>query len=364
MRSRRWCSAVLAGNGETRGREAVAPCAGSVAAHAQRAPPVAAVGSRYAVPAGGRPFSPSPPCRCRRPAARRRRSRPAARASSHPHQLPPGSSLRASTRSAYVWATRGGELFDKRSGETFFARGPSYLRLEDHRRSADVDAVPARERRSGAHRRRPRRHAAARFQQRQGVHRPVRPAANVHRQPRGWPQRRLHGQRRHLPAPRRRERAAGDARLSTTCPAGYASRLPCCEPFGGTRNAMYLAPEGPEIAAEYWRDIITALRERDAPLDTILAYELAQEQSVVEDEPPLSWSSGDGDHRQRSDLRHGRPRRQAAHDRGQRPPLHRRRPRGDPRGGPDGAGHDGLLRAPRAPRRPPGRPPHRAHRRA
>ena len=65
-------------------------------------------------------------------------------------------------------------------------------------------------------------------------------------------------------------------------PAGYASRLPSGEPFGGIRNKLYLAPGGAAIAAEYWRDIITALRERDAPLDTILAYELAQEQYVSE----------------------------------------------------------------------------------
>ncbi len=74
--------------------------------------------------------------------------------------------------------------------------------------------------------------------------------------------------------------------------AGYSDRLPCCDPFGGGRNSLYFTAEGVLASQEYWRNVLTALRERDARLDTVLGYELRQEQSVFSDKPPLSLTSG------------------------------------------------------------------------
>ena len=46
---------------------------------------------------------------------------------------------------------------------------------------------------------------------------------------------------------------------------GFSDRLPCCEPFGGYRNSLYLSPDGHEMAVEYWSALIGGLRERGAP---------------------------------------------------------------------------------------------------
>lgn len=73
---------------------------------------------------------------------------------------------------------------------------------------------------------------------------------------------------------------------------GYSERLPCCEPFGGYRNSLYLAPEGHEIATEYWTDLITGLQDRNVPTHHILGWELANEQFVLRDVPPIPLSEG------------------------------------------------------------------------
>jgi hypothetical protein len=186
----------------------------------------------------------------------------------------------------------GGELFDKRTGETFFARGPSFLRVEDPDglwlptlfppENVDPEGIAD--------------DLAAMHQLGFNSVRVFIDLCGSGQQCIGNPEGGgLDAAYMDNVASFLRLAAENELQVllaSATMPPGYASRLPCCEPFGGYANALYLAPEGPEIAAEYWRDIITALRERDAPLDTILAYEVAQEQSVAEDEPPLSWSSG------------------------------------------------------------------------
>lgn len=73
---------------------------------------------------------------------------------------------------------------------------------------------------------------------------------------------------------------------------GYSQRLPCCEPFGGYRNSLYLSREGHDIAAEYWTDLINGLAERGAPTHHVLAWELANEQFVLRDVPPVSLTAG------------------------------------------------------------------------
>ncbi len=73
---------------------------------------------------------------------------------------------------------------------------------------------------------------------------------------------------------------------------GYSERLPCCEPFGGYRNSLYLSPEGHEIAAEYFTDLIEGLQARGAPLHIVMGWELANEQFFLRDVPPISLTSG------------------------------------------------------------------------
>ncbi len=101
------------------------PCAGSVAAHAQRAPQ-----SQQSVL--GTP--------CQPVVGRSRRHRPVAVGglrlvgggvarqlgrARHPHQLPPGSSLRASTRSASVWATPGASCSTSAAARRSSPAGPA-----------------------------------------------------------------------------------------------------------------------------------------------------------------------------------------------------------------------------------------------
>ncbi len=73
---------------------------------------------------------------------------------------------------------------------------------------------------------------------------------------------------------------------------GYSDHLPCCEPFGGYRNSLYLSPEGHEIAAEYFADVLTGLLEREAPLEAVMAWQLANEWFVLRDVPPISLTAG------------------------------------------------------------------------
>ena len=73
---------------------------------------------------------------------------------------------------------------------------------------------------------------------------------------------------------------------------GYSERLPCCEPFGGYRNSLYLSAEGHTIAAEYWTDVITGLQQRQVPTHHILGWELTNEQFVLRDVPPIALREG------------------------------------------------------------------------
>ncbi|MCZ7533742.1 MAG: discoidin domain-containing protein [Acidimicrobiia bacterium] len=73
---------------------------------------------------------------------------------------------------------------------------------------------------------------------------------------------------------------------------GFSNRLPCCEPFGGYRNSLYLAPEGQQIAIEYWTQLIEGVKERGAPTHHILGWQLANEQFYLRDVPPISTTTG------------------------------------------------------------------------
>ncbi len=72
----------------------------------------------------------------------------------------------------------------------------------------------------------------------------------------------------------------------------YSDRLPCCEPFGGYRNSLWLTPEGHDIAVEYWTDVVSGLLAADAPLEQVFAYQVQQEQFVFGDVAPFTMASG------------------------------------------------------------------------
>jgi hypothetical protein len=73
---------------------------------------------------------------------------------------------------------------------------------------------------------------------------------------------------------------------------GYSERLPCCDVFGGYRNSLYLSTEGHQIAAQYWTDLIRGIQERGAPTHHILSWELANEQFILRDVPPIALTEG------------------------------------------------------------------------
>jgi hypothetical protein len=73
---------------------------------------------------------------------------------------------------------------------------------------------------------------------------------------------------------------------------GFSNRLPCCEPFGGYRNSLYLSEEGHQIAVEYWTELIEGVKERGAPTHHLLGWQLANEQFVLRDVPPISTLTG------------------------------------------------------------------------
>ena len=72
----------------------------------------------------------------------------------------------------------------------------------------------------------------------------------------------------------------------------FNNALPCCEPFGGYRNSLYLSEEGVEAGVRYFREILGGLIERDAPLEAVLGWQIANEQFFFTDVPPLSLNSG------------------------------------------------------------------------
>ena len=74
---------------------------------------------------------------------------------------------------------------------------------------------------------------------------------------------------------------------------GFSDRLPCCEPFGGYRNSLYLSTEGHEITVEYWTELLEGIRSRGAPTHHVLGWQLANEQFMFRDVPPISMTSGD-----------------------------------------------------------------------
>jgi hypothetical protein len=72
---------------------------------------------------------------------------------------------------------------------------------------------------------------------------------------------------------------------------GYNDRLPCCDPFGGYRNSLWLTRRGHDLLVEYWTEVVRALKHENAPLQ-VATYEIQQEQFLLSDVKPLSNDSG------------------------------------------------------------------------
>ena len=72
----------------------------------------------------------------------------------------------------------------------------------------------------------------------------------------------------------------------------YADALPCCDPFGGYLNSLFLTGEGVNVARTLWRDLIGGLQSRDAPLEVVLAYSLQNEQFMQPQVAPFTLTSG------------------------------------------------------------------------
>jgi hypothetical protein len=72
----------------------------------------------------------------------------------------------------------------------------------------------------------------------------------------------------------------------------YGDALPCCDPFGGYLNSLFLTGEGLNIARTFWRDLIGGLQSRGAPLEAVLAYSLQNEQFTLPLVAPFTLTSG------------------------------------------------------------------------
>lgn len=62
--------------------------------------------------------------------------------------------------------------------------------------------------------------------------------------------------------------------------------------FASYRNSYYLRPQAITATRRYWRDLLTGLVERDAAFDSVLGWQLLNEQWMFRDQPPLSLTSG------------------------------------------------------------------------
>lgn len=73
----------------------------------------------------------------------------------------------------------------------------------------------------------------------------------------------------------------------------FNDSLPCCEPFGGYRNSLYLTPQGVEAGRRYFSEIVGGLIERGARLEAVLGWQLANEQFYLTDVAPFILDDGD-----------------------------------------------------------------------
>ncbi len=62
--------------------------------------------------------------------------------------------------------------------------------------------------------------------------------------------------------------------------------------FAGYRNSYYLRPPAISATRRYWSDLLNGLSERHAAFDSVLGWQLLNEQWMFRDQPPLSLTNG------------------------------------------------------------------------
>jgi len=65
----------------------------------------------------------------------------------------------------------------------------------------------------------------------------------------------------------------------------------CCETFNSS-NAIHLSASGVEASGLFYRDFVSELIKRKAPLEAVFSFNVSNELAFDANEPPLSWTSG------------------------------------------------------------------------
>ena len=65
----------------------------------------------------------------------------------------------------------------------------------------------------------------------------------------------------------------------------------CCDTFNSS-NAVHLSASGVEASRAFYRDFISNLIGRNAPLEAVFSFNVSNELAFDSNEPPLSWDSG------------------------------------------------------------------------
>lgn len=62
--------------------------------------------------------------------------------------------------------------------------------------------------------------------------------------------------------------------------------------FAGYRNSYYLRPQSISATRQYWGDLLSGLKDRNAVFENVLGWELLNEQWMFKDQAPLSLNNG------------------------------------------------------------------------
>lgn len=177
-----------------------------------------------------------------------------------------------------------GELYDRRSGKRFVARGANYIRLGPeghgtftvgHYDGKRAGAALARMRSLGYN-------AVRVFLGGECAGCPGAPGGGISR-----------AYARNVADFLRRARKAGQFVILTTqwLPATYAGLIGD-SPLVDDVNRIYLTDGGIQAYASFWRDLVVELRRQGAPLEIVLAFDIVNEGALVVNEPPFTLSQG------------------------------------------------------------------------
>jgi hypothetical protein len=177
-----------------------------------------------------------------------------------------------------------GELFERRTGRRFVARGANYIRLgpEGH---ATFTVGRYDGRRAGAALQRMRAlgyNAVRVFLGGDCAGCPGAPGGGISR-----------AYARNVADFLRRAKRAGQLVILTTqwLPASYAGLIGD-SPLVDDVNRIYLTDGGIRAYGTFWRDLVVELRRQAAPLEVVLAYDIVNEGAFVVNQPPFTLSTG------------------------------------------------------------------------